>query len=179
MAFPGHASYGNKFGDLHADGENCVLNSRSIVRAACLAAGLVSFPNGVIFAQTITGEVNGEPRVVLIERPKVGPMDPGISRYYPDVAMRMNIEGSATVRCVIKPAWRLDKCAVLSEEPAGWGFGNATVRMFRALIVKPANPGEVIGTDALLTRTVNWHLPPGSTPAKAPPGVGPVSPAIP
>ena len=155
------------------------MSLRSIHRAAGCLVGLTLFSSATSLAQTISGEVSGEPRVVLAERPRVGPMDPGISRYYPDIAMRMNIEGSATVRCIFTPAWRLDKCAVLSEEPPGWGFGGASVRLFRALLVKPVDPGEVVGADAPLTRTVNWKLPPGATPAKPPPGVGPVPSANP
>lgn len=49
--------------------------------------------------------------------------------YFPAQARQQRIEGRATVACTILETGALSACRVVSEEPAGQGFGAATVRL--------------------------------------------------
>jgi protein TonB len=82
------------------------------------------------------------------------PLD--LARFYPDAAMRMEMDGRAVVRCQVMQDRTLQSCLVVSESPPGYRFGNATVRVASRLRAKP----EVEITDgqtALLS--VGWTIP--------------------
>jgi hypothetical protein len=64
------------------------------------------------------------------------------SRFYPGRALDQEIEGQATLGCFVKPDHRL-QCGVVSEAPAGFGFGHAALRIFARAHVEPqARNGE-------------------------------------
>jgi TonB family protein len=58
-----------------------------------------------------------------------GPSADDMARFYPERASRMGISGVAMLRCVITTLGRLSACAVLSEDPAGQGFGAAALQL--------------------------------------------------
>ena len=58
-------------------------------------------------------------------------------RFYPAAAQRRGIEGSATIACVVDAGGMLHDCQVLSEAPAGVGFGEAAVRMSVLFRMRP------------------------------------------
>jgi TonB family protein len=51
--------------------------------------------------------------------------------------------GKATIRCVVAKDARLDACTVLSETPAGAGFGEMALRMSKEMRFR--GPGTVGG----------------------------------
>ncbi|HYD85865.1 MAG TPA: energy transducer TonB [Vitreimonas sp.] len=63
----------------------------------------------------------------LVEGPRLG----DLSRHYPHAARRARIEASVNVQCRVGRNARYEECAVLSEEPLGWGFGGATLALLR------------------------------------------------
>ena len=67
----------------------------------------------------------------------------GLARYYPDLAVRTNVEGYVLLRCGVKPPGRLDNCEVVKETPPGFGFGEAALRMaplFKRRVDLPEHP---------------------------------------
>lgn len=52
--------------------------------------------------------------------------------FYPERAQRMEQEGEATVECQVVDEKRLEACEVISENPPGWGFGEAAVHRVTA-----------------------------------------------
>jgi protein TonB len=50
-------------------------------------------------------------------------------RDFPDRALQSGTSGSATVRCTVQANGRPTGCQVVSEEPSGYGFGRAAVRV--------------------------------------------------
>jgi len=60
-----------------------------------------------------------------------------LERYYPARALERNVEGEVLLDCLVSPLGALE-CRVLSEAPAGWGFGSAAVRMSRDHRMAPA-----------------------------------------
>jgi protein TonB len=49
--------------------------------------------------------------------------------FYPKAAARAGVPGRATIRCVVRRDGRLADCAIISEDPVGMGFGDATLRV--------------------------------------------------
>ncbi len=52
-----------------------------------------------------------------------------MARYYPDRAQRLEKTGSAVISCKVTAKGTLSSCNVLSEDPSGYGFGDAAVKL--------------------------------------------------
>ncbi len=89
------------------------------------------------------------------------PTNDEMQREYPPLALLMNIGGRAVVTCKATTEGRLDDCHLDSEEPAGLGFGAATVRASAYFTVKPARRG---GTPvaAMITIPLRWQTDPSA-----------------
>ena len=61
-----------------------------------------------------------------------------IAHYYPERAMRDGVEGGATIVCVVRTDTQLHDCAVQSETPAAYGFGDAAVKLAGEMRMAPA-----------------------------------------
>jgi protein TonB len=57
--------------------------------------------------------------------------------YVPWLARRNRIGGEVLLSCVIDERNRARRCIVLSEKPAGHGYGPATLRLSRLFRIKP------------------------------------------
>jgi len=86
-----------------------------------------------------------------------------LERLYPPAARDRSIEGKATVRCVVAADGRLGNCIVLSETPAGMGFGDASVRAAELMEAEPTRPGTIIEGRAVAVPFV-WKLDETPTP---------------
>ena len=65
-----------------------------------------------------------------------------LARHYPDRALRREVEGRVVLDCGVSIRGALD-CAVVSETPANWGFGEAALRISRDYQMVPAMRGGV------------------------------------
>ncbi len=59
------------------------------------------------------------------------------ARYYPDRALQRGQEGRVTLDCLVAADGRIS-CSVTSEDPSGWGFGDAAIRISRSFRMAPA-----------------------------------------
>lgn len=50
--------------------------------------------------------------------------------YYPDRALEAEVSGVAVIDCVLQADGKVKDCIVVKETPAGYGFGEATIRLF-------------------------------------------------
>jgi len=64
------------------------------------------------------------------------PPDPALA-FYPPAARAVGIEGQATIRCARDAQMKLTGCVLVSETPAGHGFGAAALALAAA---SPGNP---------------------------------------
>lgn len=64
------------------------------------------------------------------------------SRYYPERAMDRNQEGRVSLDCIVAADGRIN-CSVISEDPSGWGFGDAAIRISRSFRMAPATQDGV------------------------------------
>jgi protein TonB len=60
-----------------------------------------------------------------------------LARYYPARAREAEVEGSATLDCLVEISGRLD-CTLISETPPDWGFGRAAMRIAQDYRMAPA-----------------------------------------
>lgn len=57
-------------------------------------------------------------------------------RYYPNRALSRGQGGRVMLECTVNADGRIN-CAVLSEDPANWGFGEAALRIARSFRMSP------------------------------------------
>ncbi len=97
--------------------------------------------------------------------PTPPPVPPVVVKYYPAAARAAGVEGQAVIRCARTRHLKLKDCTLVSEDPAGQGFGAAALAMAAA---DPENPKVDTGDAALLQPsdiTVAFSLhPPGVSP---------------
>jgi protein TonB len=74
---------------------------------------------------------------VSIERPRWLERPRDLARYYPRRAIPREVEGEVLLDCLVTTVGALD-CAVLSETPQNWGFGEAALRIARDHRMAPA-----------------------------------------
>jgi protein TonB len=58
------------------------------------------------------------------------PSSQDFSRYYPPRALEREQDGRVMLDCLVDSGGRIS-CTVLSEDPSGWGFGEAALRISR------------------------------------------------
>jgi protein TonB len=51
------------------------------------------------------------------------------ARYYPDRALRLGVGGKATIGCTVSAAGALRDCTIVSEDPGGYQFGAAALKL--------------------------------------------------
>lgn len=59
------------------------------------------------------------------------------ARYYPDRAQRLGVAGKATIGCTVSAAGTLRNCSVVSEDPGGFQFGAAALKLAPFFRMKP------------------------------------------
>lgn len=80
------------------------------------------------------------------------------ARYYPERAQEREVEGRATVECIVNANGSL-ACTVTSEDPPGYGFGEATLRVTRHFRIAPSTRDGVATSGGRIRRTIRWQLP--------------------
>jgi len=71
--------------------------------------------------------------------------DPALMRW-PSGALRSHVSGRVVVDCVVTKEAKLDPCAILEEQPTGWGFGQAALDFVSTFRMIPMmRDGEPVG----------------------------------
>jgi hypothetical protein len=80
------------------------------------------------------------------------PTKPQMEALFPERASREGMAGKVQVRCEVMLDQRLTHCAVIAEEPVGYGFGDAGLRAATYYAVTPPllNGRPVSGTNIVL-----------------------------
>ena len=79
---------------------------------------------------------------------------------YPDAAKAQSVSGESVIDCTIALSGALSACNLTSEKPAGYGFGEATVKLFVAHChVDPATVAGGIHDGDRHKFTMKWSLP--------------------
>jgi protein TonB len=78
-----------------------------------------------------------QPKVITRANWLKMPSADDMARYYPDGAVRGGVSGLATLSCAVTVNGSVRDCAVVSETPAGQGFGGAALKLSRFFKMKP------------------------------------------
>jgi protein TonB len=79
--------------------------------------------------------------------------------YYPPDARLRRLSGRSVMQCFVTDEGRLEKCRVLSEEPAGSGFGAATLKLAPKFQMQTKTSlGQPVGGAAVMI-PVRWTPP--------------------
>lgn len=78
-------------------------------------------------------------------------------RDFPDRAISSGTSGSATVRCTAQANGRPTACQVVSEDPSGYGFGRAAVRVVERGQLSPRTV-DGAAQNATFTATVRFPI---------------------
>jgi protein TonB len=81
-----------------------------------------------------------------------------LERYYPDRAREDGVSGRASMRCTVTARGTLTGCRVLSESPAGAGFGAATLRTASRYRMRPQQENGQPVEGGSVTIPVVWQL---------------------
>jgi hypothetical protein len=89
------------------------------------------------------------------------PTGDDFARNYPPEALAAGFDGHAVMRCSVKADGTLGSCAIISEQPLGWGFGDAMLRLapyFR--MTPPTSDGKPVEGGVVII-PLGWQLHPG------------------
>lgn len=78
------------------------------------------------------------PAPVVVEPSwKTKPTGDDVNRFYPEAAMRAGVGGKVKVRCTITVEGALTNCQAIEEDPPGYGFGEAGVKLMSRVEFHP------------------------------------------
>ncbi len=78
-------------------------------------------------------------------------------RYYPPRAMERDQEARVQLDCLVSADGRIS-CTVTSEDPTGWGFGEASLRVARHFRVAATTADGRPTSGGRIRRTIVWRL---------------------
>jgi TonB family protein len=89
------------------------------------------------------------------------PSGADLARAYPFVALQRNLSGAAAMECGVVADGTLADCKVLSESPAGAGFGDAVLRMAKYFQMKPATADGAPVAGGRVRIPIRFNVPDG------------------
>jgi hypothetical protein len=122
-----------------------------VVRSDILAAV-------VIFASTTatSSVATAAPDPAVAPRWLRIPSEAEISGSFPDNALRQGVGGEAMLKCFVAYDGALDKCVVIEDSPAGWGFGDAALGLAPTFIMTKGLQ-DVDGHRPVVTIPLRWR----------------------
>jgi protein TonB len=79
-------------------------------------------------------------------------------RFYPSRAREREEEGRVVLRCSVNASGALVDCQVVSETPANWGFGDASLRIAREFRVRPQMADGSATDGGSITFPIRWQM---------------------
>jgi TonB family protein len=112
-----------------------------------------------ILAATTVGAAPTSPSGAEISAyPIAGPSGEDMAATYPDRAQARHIPGSAVLNCAIAGDGRLVDCRVTSEDPPGYDFGKAALRVATSFRFKTTTEEGQPTVGRRVTRQITWRI---------------------
>ena len=101
----------------------------------------------LILALLAAPQATSAPAPVIVKPEWIAkPNGHAVSRAFPDLAMRLAIKGRTTLSCEVAATGEVINCQVVSETPAGMGFGAAGIVLSKDFKMSPAlENGQPVG----------------------------------
>lgn len=119
---------------------------------------LVTRPIEVDPGPVTAAEPAPPPRTIVDPKWISRPSSEEMARWYPQGAMADGVEGRAVIRCSVTVKGAMTGCTVLSEAPAGRGFGQAAVRLARYFRMSPRTVDGLAVEGAAVTIPIRFTL---------------------
>lgn len=87
-----------------------------------------------------------------------------VAEAFPQIAQMLGLEGRTTLSCDVNAKGVLEHCVVLSESPAGLGFGPATLTLAKTFRMKPKTVDGVPVDGGTVRIPMVYKLPPRPKP---------------
>ena len=111
------------------------LASCALACVAVVASGATAAPGDA--PPQSTAVAPAPPRPVSFPEWAERPNAYDVGRVYPRAAQSARMSGSAEIGCKVLATGRLTECQVLAEQPAGWDFGAAALKLSERFRMKP------------------------------------------
>ena len=98
------------------------------------------------------------PRVIANPNWASRPNAEDMARYYPERAQRLGKAGGVTLECQVTAKGAVAGCAVLSEDPADFGFGDAALKLARLFKLKPGMVGDQAVEGAMVKIPIAFRI---------------------
>ncbi len=87
------------------------------------------------------------------------PSNEDMVRYFPDRAQRLEVSGRATISCTVTAKGTLTNCSVVSEDPADYGFGEATLKASKVMKMRPLAKDGAPVEGGTVRIPLRWDVP--------------------
>ncbi|MBS0360913.1 MAG: energy transducer TonB [Proteobacteria bacterium] len=88
-----------------------------------------------------------------------GPSGADLIRSYPKAALAAHLEGRAVLHCGVAATGDLMGCRVVSEDPAGYGFGEAALSLAPKFKMKPQLRDGAPTSEGQINLPIHFSLP--------------------
>lgn len=78
---------------------------------------------------------------------------------YPAKALRLERTGKVVVSCLVQASGELEQCTLVSEDPPGLGFGEASLKLVKRFKMKPKTPDGAPVAGGTVRIVMPWRLP--------------------
>jgi protein TonB len=82
-----------------------------------------------------------------------------LARYFPDRAARLEQEGRSVIECTVRANGTVTGCRIVSEDPSGFGFGDAHIRAASRFRMRPKTADGAPVEGGTVRIPLRWTLP--------------------